>query len=173
MKTKGFTLIELLVVVLIIGILSSVALPQYTKAVNKSRVATLEPVLGSILQAGQVAVLAGTTTAGNWVDMDSLDVQVPQQEIKLGTCTCPAGSDKFAYQKVASPTSAAITDVADVFCNCGSGEYDLIITLTNQGTYCAGSKSSTYCPQYGFPKSSSWFAGSDFGGAITGSVYTR
>ena len=54
---KAFTLIELLVVVLIIGILSAIALPQYQRAVEKSRVAEAQIILRNMADAQRVCLL--------------------------------------------------------------------------------------------------------------------
>lgn len=74
MTKRGFTLIELLVVVLIIGIFSAVALPQYTKAVEKSRLFSYVPFAKTLKEAAEVYYMANGQYPVSFAD---LDVNVP------------------------------------------------------------------------------------------------
>ena len=86
---KAFTLIELLVVVLIIGILSAMALPQYQKAVERTRIAEAAIILRAIATAHQEYYLAN----GSYLQSDQIDklaIDIP------GTVTTGALHDRIS-----------------------------------------------------------------------------
>ena len=125
MNKKAFTLIELLVVVLIIGILAAIALPQYQKAVMRTRYATLKNLARSIADAEEVYYMANGQYS---VDFEELDVQMPGGELNNSTATtyrynwgyCSI-SNSADYAEVTCRNSLINMDYGIRFVHAGSG----------------------------------------------------
>lgn len=134
---QGFTLIELLVVVLIIGILSSVALPQYTKAVEKARATEAIQLLGDMATAQQIYQM-GMGVYTN--DLSMLDLQLP------GLCgTTTAYTKNFKVEVLASGTTfkAAGTRITSTGAVSTEPQYAIILNIDASGTiteWCSSSK---------------------------------
>ena len=88
-SNQAFTLIELLVVVLIIGILTAVALPQYTRAVDKARYIQVMVLGDKIIEAGK---LFFTENGYYTKSIKELDIDMPTP-IKVST----ADGEAYVY----------------------------------------------------------------------------
>ncbi|TOB68950.1 pilin [Vibrio parahaemolyticus] len=95
-KQQGFTLIELMIVVAVIGVLASIAIPQYQKYVAKSEVASA------------LATMTGVKTNVEAYAVENGEFPDTGKENDLGVpSSIPSGNIEFA--KTASAATGTIT----------------------------------------------------------------
>ncbi len=119
---RAFTLIELLVVVLIIGILSAIALPQYSKAVEKARMTEAVMAVEKVAQAQQIYKMAnGTFTR----DINDLDIDYAVEDADY----CGIHAKKTKHFLITA--SNCVGDQVDIALVTKSNHYTLTKTLAN------------------------------------------
>ena len=70
MNKRGFTLIEVLTVVVIIGILTALAMPEYQKAVERSRAAEAQQLLENLAKAEERFLMSNGAYTNELTDLD-------------------------------------------------------------------------------------------------------
>ena len=145
-NNKGFTLIELLVVVLIIGILAAIALPQYFKAVEKSRTAEANTMLGAINHAQ--AEYSMSQSSGDYANsFDNLVIDKPGN-CTLQTTTATNDTLKCPFFKYTLTSTTATAQRYNVVNNVDTNvaDYTLTLTYSSSAIQCGTAAPAGSCP---------------------------
>jgi len=133
MNKKAFTLLELLVVVLIIGILTGIALPQYRMAVTKARFGELKTITKSLGLAVQRYYIINNSYPNS--DIGKLDIEIPKtvscqanSAAVIRCCKIISGTDMCYYVGMSGRPRYCLVysrdenDIANKFCKKDTGK---------------------------------------------------
>lgn len=125
---KGFTLVELMIVIVIVGILSAVALPNFLSQTSKAKATEAKTLTASALKEAQIAwTEGGTNGLSDWADNQ-----------------CPAATDNFTFAcDGATPATVTVTatgtaDSGDLSTETIEGQVN--VTTGGKVTFCGTDK---------------------------------
>jgi type IV pilus assembly protein PilA len=95
---QGFTLVELMIVIVIVGILSAVALPNFLSQTSKAKSTEAKTLAASAIKEAQVA----------WTESGSAGLTAWEPTQPAGQC--PAATNNFAFACAGgTPTAVTVT----------------------------------------------------------------
>lgn len=135
MNKSGFTLVEMLIIVLIIAVLSSIALPKYTRTVERSRATE---AFGNIQQVDDAVYAYYTERQTCPTKFSQLAITLPTDSDTSGTVTIKNFTYTLGGSTVYIPDTTCKTTLATRVANSKYG-YKL------WRSYPAASKTRTLC----------------------------
>ena len=96
---KGFTLVELMIVIVIVGILSAVALPNFLSQTDKAKLTEAKSLSKGYLTNYHISTLDNTTATA-------------QLDVSSGGA-CPEDTANFSFDCTTTAGSIIVTDLSD------------------------------------------------------------
>ena len=116
-ENEGFTLVELMIVIVIVGILSAIALPNFLNQTKKAAATEAKQQVSSVFKQAHAYVLENGSLGS--VDSDCSDY--------AGTLTSVKEGAGFAYVCSGTQTAFKVTATGD---STNTNTKDVVVTLT-------------------------------------------